>query len=267
MWKYIKAAFLFRPDMAGVGALPVNVIALVCFLILAFGHIGFLFLGVGLETLYLFFLATNYRFQRLIDSREITEERSKQSADKGSRLQTLSAEARRRYAELEEQSKRVADMYMESAASRLAEAANLEGLSKLTTSYLELLLAEQRILSLERGEAAERKLQQSISELQRDLDNEGLSPSLRESKSVTVGTLEKRLNNLRRREEVLKEIHGYLQQIEQEMQLALEQASLQGQPETMSFDLDVARFMLEERFISAIGSSGESRSPRPSVKN
>ncbi len=266
MWKYLKEAFWFRPHLGGLGALPVNLIALVCFLILALGHVGFLFLGTGLEILYLFLLATNSRFQRLVDSRQSFADRSRPGATPG-RRETLLPEAQRRYSQLEQQSQHISKMYREAAASRLAETANLEGLNKLTTSYLELLLAEQRILSLERGETAARKLRESIRQLQQELEDADISTALRDAKTVTLGTLEKRLHNLRRREEVLKEIASYLQQIEQEMQLALEQASLHGQPETVSFDLDVARFMLEERFIGAISSAGESRPHRPLVKN
>src|SRR5262245_62693392 len=68
MLRYLKAAFFVRPQISGLGRLPVNVLAAACLAILGFGHPAFWLLGLGLETAFLAALSTNRRFQALVDA-------------------------------------------------------------------------------------------------------------------------------------------------------------------------------------------------------
>src|SRR5262245_18429791 len=62
MLRAIKAAFLLRWPIKGLGYVPVNVVALACLGALGFGNHGFWLAGTGLDTLYLPMLVSNRRF-------------------------------------------------------------------------------------------------------------------------------------------------------------------------------------------------------------
>ena len=64
MFRYLKAAFWAAPQFAGLGRLPLNVLALSGFGILGFGHAGFWLLGLALEGTYLYALVSSARFRQ-----------------------------------------------------------------------------------------------------------------------------------------------------------------------------------------------------------
>lgn len=70
MWCYVKAAFWASPDLPSLGRFPINAAVLVGLVILGFGQAGFWLLAVGLEAAYLVMMATNPRFQRLVEAGE-----------------------------------------------------------------------------------------------------------------------------------------------------------------------------------------------------
>jgi hypothetical protein len=72
MWRYLKAAFWISPDIPGLGKVPVNVLALAGVAILGFVpllHPVWL-LGLGLETAFVFSLASHRRFRKWVDAQE-----------------------------------------------------------------------------------------------------------------------------------------------------------------------------------------------------
>jgi hypothetical protein len=79
MLSYLKAAFLASPEVPGLGKVPIN--ALAC---LGVGILGFAFpplwlLGLGLETAYLFGLATHPRFRKYVDAHAAKAGRQRQA--------------------------------------------------------------------------------------------------------------------------------------------------------------------------------------------
>src|ERR1700682_2283874 len=75
MFRYLRAAFLASPEIAGLGKLPVNLVGL-----LGAGILGVAFpwvwpLGLALETVFLFGLATNRRFQKYVDAHQAQADR------------------------------------------------------------------------------------------------------------------------------------------------------------------------------------------------
>jgi hypothetical protein len=71
MFRYLSAAFTARPRVPGLGAIPVNLLALAGFGIVGLANPAFWFLGLGLEAAYLFGLASNSRFREIVDARTV----------------------------------------------------------------------------------------------------------------------------------------------------------------------------------------------------
>src|SRR5262245_16204019 len=75
MLRYLKAAFLARPTIAGLGEVPVNLLAVAGVAILGFGCPGFWFLGLVLEAAFVFGLPSQPRFQQWVDAQEAKQQR------------------------------------------------------------------------------------------------------------------------------------------------------------------------------------------------
>src|SRR5262249_29135171 len=75
MLRALKAAFLLRWPVKGLGDVPVNAVALTCLGLLGFGNPGFWLIGVSLETVYLATLVTNRRFLHWVAAQDkVTED-------------------------------------------------------------------------------------------------------------------------------------------------------------------------------------------------
>ena len=68
MLKYIKKAFFLRMAVPGLGAVPLNILALLVVGVFGLAEPGLWLMGAGLELLYLLTLGTSKRFQRVVDA-------------------------------------------------------------------------------------------------------------------------------------------------------------------------------------------------------
>ena len=71
MLRYLKAAFLVGVDLPALGRIPANILGLSAFAVFGFGEPAFWLLGIGLETAFLFALAYNARFQKVVDAQAL----------------------------------------------------------------------------------------------------------------------------------------------------------------------------------------------------
>jgi hypothetical protein len=90
----------------------------------------------------------------------------------------------------------------------------------------------------------EQSLQARVNSLESDLRDTRQPEALRESKSATVAILQKRLANIQRRKETLQEIDSDCLRIEAQVDLILENATMQGKPQTISSDIELASDLL-----------------------
>src|ERR1700741_4625878 len=102
MLRYLKEAFWAHPHLAGLGRIPWNALLVAGSVVLGFGAPAIWLGAVGAETLYLYALATNERFQNWVDAKEL--ERLHAGDDDSSRklVANLPDMQRRRLAEIEE---------------------------------------------------------------------------------------------------------------------------------------------------------------------
>lgn len=243
MFRYLKSAFLVGVDVPYLGRVPVNVLGASAFLILGFAQPAFWFLGVALEVGVLSSLAFNPRFQKYIDgqSLQMTQEDAEQK--RRSLINILDPLARKRLSALTEKCAQVLNVYITQQTENYVVESNEQALKTLQWVYLKLLVAQHH-LQAPGTQATEEVLETKIKELGRDLQDPSETDSLRQSKGATLEILKKRLANMRRREQSLEEIESDLTRIENQVDLILENATIQGKPATISTDIELASDLL-----------------------
>lgn len=254
MFRYLKAAFWAAPDVAGIGRLPANAIALAGVGILGIGHPGFWLLGLGLEAAYLFSLTMSRRFRRLVDARELDLTEDAAAVQRQALVAKLGALARARLAGIEAKCEKILQLHRDSQTEDFVVDGNREALKKLSWIYLKLLVARTNLEAIDTAQS-QRELSRKIAELRENLREEKLSPSLLESKRATLRILEQRNANLEHREQTLEEIESDLTRIEAQVDLALDNAGMRGKSGTISANIDLVSQLLDD---SVYGDSGAS---------
>lgn len=254
MFRYLKAAFWAAPDTAGLGRIPWNAVAVTGFLILGFGHPGFWMLGMALEATYLYALAMNDRFRRLVDAGAMQEVAGTVEEQRIALVQKLIPPAQHHLGKLEAKCERVLALTQESQAGEFLVDNNRDALAQLRWLYLKLLLARQNLQSAEANSPA-RDLRTQMERIERDLGSQKITPSLRESKEATRQLLIQRLHALDRREQTLQEIESDLARIEAQVDLALDQAEIRGKPETISANIGLVSQLLDSSVYGDAGGS------------
>jgi len=242
MFRAIKAAFLLRWPIKGLGDVPINVLALACLGVLGFGNPGFWLAGVGLETLYLATLSSNRRFVNWVDAQEKVIEDSTVSQKLHALLDQLAPENRRSMDQLNQRCGRIETLWRSSDELQLGS--NEQALRDLQWVYLKLLIARQHLLNAE-SEADAAKVENDMHSLERELSDPKLTPATRESKMATLGILKKRHENISRRKQSLDEVASDLARIEAQVDLVLENATLDGKPSSVAVNLDLASMALD----------------------
>jgi len=235
--RYLKAAFWYQVNLPALGGVPINALAVLGFGILGFAESALWLVGLGLEGSYLLTMMFNPRFQRLVNGRML--EHTEKSSDEKRRelLEKLPASSQRRLAELETDCGRVLEINQES--DDLATDTNRKALGRLQWAYLKLLVARHNLESLSAKEP-EAELAKKMEALDQGLRGGADSESLRRSKAATLDILRERLDNVRRRKESLEEIDSDLARIEAQVQLTIENASIQGRSHAVSTEIDMA---------------------------
>jgi hypothetical protein len=241
--RYLKSAFFVGVDVPGLGRVPVNVLGACAFGILGVVQPAFWLLGIGLEAGVLTALAFNPRFQKYVDAESLQVSQGDAEQKRQSLINILDAQARNRLSSLSEKCARVLDVYSSQQTENYIVDSNEQALKTLQWVYLKLLVAQHH-LQAPANHSTENDLESKIKELERDLRDPAETDSLRQSKSATIEILKKRLANMRRREQSLEEIESDLTRIENQVDLILENATIQGKPSTISTDIELASDLL-----------------------
>jgi hypothetical protein len=239
VWRYLKAAFLAGVEVPALGRIPLNALAAAGFFILGFGHPGFWFLGLAAEAALVPALAFNKRFQNVVDAqdREISDDDSQ--AKRASLVQLLPADYKKRLADLVRKCDKVIEVYRNAQAEEFLIDTNRGALENLKWVYLKLLIARFHLLTAGTDDTPE-SLAKKIDSLQKDLQNAQETPALRQSRAATLDILKRRLLNIERREQSLEEVESDLTRVESQVDLILDNAAMQGKPQTISTDIELA---------------------------
>jgi hypothetical protein len=238
VWRYLKAAFLVGADVPALGRVPVNVLASAGFFILGFGHPGFWFLGLAAEAALLPSLAFNQRFQNYVDATERQLTNGDSQVKRTALVQTLPPEDRKHIEALDRKCAKVLDVYRNAQAEEFLVETNREALDNLKWVYTKLLIARFHLLTAKTDDTAE-SLDRKIVSLEHDLHDTQETPALRQSKGATLDILKRRLANIERREQSLEEVESDLTRVESQVDLILDNAAMQGKPQTISTDLQL----------------------------
>jgi hypothetical protein len=239
VWRYLKAAFLVSMDVPALGRLPVNALASAGFFILGFGHPGFWFLGLAAEAVIVPTLAFNKRFQNVVDAEQRQVTSSDSHAKRNSLIQLLPADYKRRLADLERRCEKVLEVYRNAQADEYIIDTNREALENLKWVYLKLLIARYHLLTAGTEDTPE-ALNKKVQSLQTELANSQDTPALRQSKAATLDILKRRLANVEKREQSVEEVESDLTRVESQVDLILDNAAMQGKPQTISTDIELA---------------------------
>jgi hypothetical protein len=237
--RYLKAAFFVGADVPALGRVPVNALLTGAFLILGFGHPAFWLLGLAAEATILPTLAFNKRFQNFVDASARADSDGDTQAKRKALIDGLPADYRKRLADLEKKCQRVLDVYRTSQAEEFVIDTNRDALENLKWVYLKLLIARFHLLTTG-TEDTPQSLASKIDALQKDVDHSGDNATLRQSKSATLDILKRRQVSLQRREQSIEEVESDLTRVESQVDLLLDNAAMQGKPQTISSDLELA---------------------------
>lgn len=238
MWKYLKAALLVDVPVPRMGRLPINVMAAAGFAILGLGEPAFWLLGLGLEATVIFSLAFNPRFQKYVEGRELQVSEQDVETQRRALINLLDPDAKRKYSALIDRCNQVLQVYSGTQADEYIIGANQNALSRLQWLYLKLLVAHHYLQAADKNDGD--TLRQKIAQLEIDLKDPNASDSLLQSKRATLGILKQRLNNFQNRTRITAEIDSDLTRIEAQVDLALENATIQGKPQAISTEIELA---------------------------
>ncbi len=245
MLRYLNQAFWARPQLAGLGRIPWNALVVAGAALLGFGEHAIWLAAAGAETLYLYVLATNPRFQNWVDAEDIARIHAGDDDSSRKLVANLPDAQRRRLAEIEDKCGKIEKVYHESQNEDYLYDSNRDALQKLTTIFARLLIAQRNMQMLD-VTSRESDLRNQIASIEKELAAATMSDALRESKKATQTILKQRLRNLQRRSESLAEIDSDLTRIEQQIDLAVEDASLKGRPAAISANIDLVSHLLDD---------------------
>ncbi len=248
MWRYLKGAFWAKADLPMVGPLPVNALALLGLGIFGCVEHALWLIAAGLETGYLYLLATNPRFQKVISAGDSMQTQKRAEDTRRELLAALSSAARARSEQQEAKVRQIMELPRGSAGENedWLLASNLDPLQKLCALHLRLLSAEAR-LKADGTQEKEASLARQVDALEQELavSGERFSSTLRESKQATLELTRKRLANAQKCRESVAELESDLVRIETQLDLALEDARLEGRPSALSGNLNLLNQILE----------------------
>jgi hypothetical protein len=235
---YVAAAFNARPF--GMFVAP-NWLGIAAVGLLGLGNPGVWVLGAGLELGYLLLLATNRRFQRLVEGMHQSGARGDWDRKVVDAVQHLTDKERRRYDTFAARCRSILDLQRQTTGSEpQGLQAQAEGLGRLSWMYLRLLLAQHAIINV--LHEAERDDTDDLSarreSLQNQIDDESVDAELRRSLSGQVEIIDQRIARRSEAARKLAFIDAELIRIEQQAELIREQAALSTDPEVLSRRID-----------------------------
>jgi len=242
VWRYLKSAFMVSVDVPSLGRVPVNALGATAFAILGFAQPAFWLLGLAIEAAVLPALAFNPRFQKVVEAQSLELSQGDADQKRQALVKLLESGAQQRLWALAKKCSQVLDVYRTQQADDYIIDSNDQALKNLEWIYLKLLVARHHLLNP--TSETEQSLERKIQGLDKDLQDGEETESLRQSKLATLNILKKRLATMRKKQQTLEEIESDLTRIDNQVDLILENASVQGKPQTISSDIELASDLL-----------------------
>ena len=243
MWRYLKSAFLVSVNIPGLGRVPVNALGAAALGILGFAQPAFWLVGLAIEATVLPSLAFNPRFQKVVEAQSLQLTQGDATQKRLALIKVLEPSARQKLSTLIDKCNQVLEVYRSQQAEEYVLDSNNQALESLQWVYLKLLVARHHLQNPVNSDT-EQSLTKKIEEIDADLKDGEETETLRQSKTATLAILKKRLANIIRKGQTLAEIESDLTRIDNQIDLILENATMQGKPQTISADIELASDLL-----------------------
>ncbi len=236
---YLNEAFNAGLIIKGMGEIPVNKLFILGSIILGFSNPGFWFIGLALEMIYLYFLSTNPRFQRYVESKQYENIQKDRNSKLNEIVSSLDHELQKRLNKLNSnlsELNKLMNWNLDETSGFLNQSKQ-ETLNHLPTIFLKLLKTKQLIQeSLARTKPEE--INKELRKFENQLKTPNISAALEKSLQGNIEIQRKRLENLAnaRENELLVEME--LQRIESQVALVREEIALDSSPEGLSSNID-----------------------------
>jgi hypothetical protein len=223
---YLKAAFHVSPRVPALGNLPLNYLAVAAFAVLGLANPGFWFLGAALETGYLVTMATNPRFQRVVQGQALADERKTVEARRQELLDRLDIDDRKRYLALENRCGWILFGGGPLVAGGLSQGPiSRQDFDQLLEIFFRLLSAREMLIHDARQPGLRKDLQQQRERIASKLKDGGIDEQLRRTLESTKGLLDRRVQILETADAKLQYVEAEMDRLEQQVALIAQEAS------------------------------------------
>jgi hypothetical protein len=208
------------------------------------GNIGWFAIGAALEGLYLYFMASNPRFQRVVDSELEDEVLVNVDRLKSSLWEYVDPSLRKRYSDIEQLAGRLRkDMQNFSQLKDPLIKENIRKVATLMASFLKLCVAITRYRNY-LGSTDPKALEKDISRLEEEAL--GADERVAAVKAKNVDVLKKRLEKVTKARANVEYLAAQLETIEDTMRLVVDQAVTLTDPKGMSTQIDSLLYTLND---------------------
>ena len=245
-WDYVKAAFLRRARLPGLGHMPLNLTGLAGIALLGLWNPGFWLLGIAIEVAYLVLKASSPRFQKLIQGEALLMQQKGGEQKVQQVIQSLSPPSMERYRRLLEQCRLIPGL-QQGSTDPTSTLGDLRGgsLNQLLWLFIRLLSSrELMVATLTQVNPA--SLEGDVAKLKERLAQADAESPLGRSLKATLDIQSKRLENLAKAKGSLEVVESELDRIEQQVRLIREESAVSGGPEFISARLDQVSATLSE---------------------
>ncbi len=244
-WDFVKAAFSRRIQVPLLGAMPLNQMGLLAFLLLGFVNPGFWFLGAALELGFLGLRSASRRFQKLVEGERLLARQRGWEASVQRAFAQLPPSAQLRYQALLKRCGQILGITTPADATGMLADLRAGTLNQLLWLFLRLLSSRELIVAtLE--QVKEDELKQDVQRLEERLAAAEAGSPLARSLQATLEIQRKRLDNLATARTNLAVVEAELERIEQQVRLIGEESAVAGGPDFLSARLDAVSSTLLE---------------------
>jgi len=244
-WDYVKAAFMRRAHLPGLGHMPLNLTGIAGIALLGLWNPGFWLLGAAIEVAYLVLKASSPRFQKLLQGEALLRQQRGGTEKIQAAAQSLTPPSLERYRRLLEQCRLI--LGIQGPVDPSGTLGDLRGgsLNQLLWLFLRLLTSRE-LMQATLGQVNRQALESDVARLQERLAQAGTDTPLARSLKATLDIQSKRLENLAKAKTNLEVVESELDRIEQQVRLIREEAAVSGGPEFISAKLDAVSATLSE---------------------
>jgi hypothetical protein len=217
-------------------------------------NIGWVLIGTALEGLYLYFMASNPRFQRVVDSELEDQALVNVGKLKQSLWEYIDPSLRKRYSDIETMASRLkGDMENFAKIEDPLVKENLRKVATLMSSFLKLCVAITRYRNY-LGTTDPKSLEKDITRLEEEaLDADERVAAV---KVKNVDVLKKRLEKITKARANVEYLAAQLETIEDTMRLVVDQAVTLTDPKGMSTQIDSLLYTLNDAELIAAEMEG-----------